>query len=62
VLMHVVYGAIRRIEFDIERDRPAVLVIVPETPGENPQILAVPSEDVEGVARALAAASRRLTS
>ena len=44
---------IRRVQFDIERDRPATLVIVPERPDDEPQVLPVPSEHYREVAEAL---------
>jgi hypothetical protein len=62
VALQVPYPALRRIEFDIERDRPATLVIVPQSPHDEPQVLAVPPEDYEDIARALAAIGRRLVS
>ena len=35
-------AALRRIQFDIERDRPATLVIVPDHALDEPQVLAIP--------------------
>jgi hypothetical protein len=52
---------LRRIQFDIERDRPATLVIVPETPTNEPQVLAIPPEHYESAAQALAFVGRRLS-
>lgn len=46
---------IRRIQFDIERDRPATLVIVPDLPSSEPQVIMVQPEDYGGVASALVA-------
>ncbi len=45
---------VRRIEFDIERDRPATLVIVPDRPSDAPQVMSVPPPDYVGVSHALA--------
>ena len=45
---------LRRIQFDIEKSRPATLVLVPESPSDPPQVLAVPKEHYHEVARALA--------
>ena len=53
-------AALRRIQFDIERDRPATLVIVPDHPSHEPQVLAIPPEQLEAVAGALAYIGRRL--
>lgn len=61
VALHVPYPALRRIQFDIERDRPATLVIVPESPHDEPQVLAVQPEDYDDIARAIATIGRRLT-
>src|SRR5436190_754843 len=46
---------IRRIQFDIERDRPATLVIVPMNPVDEPQVLAVQPTEYEAVGQALIA-------
>jgi hypothetical protein len=62
IAMHVAYPALRRIQFDIERDRPATLVIVPESPHDEPQVLAIPPEDYEDVARALVTIGHRIVS
>jgi hypothetical protein len=55
-------AALRRIQFDIERDRPATLVIVPDHPMHEPQVLAVPNEQLPAVAEALAYIGQRLNS
>jgi hypothetical protein len=51
---------VRRVQFDIEKSRPATLVIVPERPADAPQVLAVPAEDYEPVADALVLIGKRL--
>jgi hypothetical protein len=51
---------LRRIQFDIERDRPATLVVVPQSPQDEPQVIAVQPGDYEGVAEALVVIGRRL--
>jgi hypothetical protein len=60
VALEIAYPALRRIQFDIERDRPATLVIVPESPHDEPQVLAIPPTDYDGVCRALATIGKRL--
>ena len=45
---------VRRIQFDIERDRPATLVIVPDAPEDEPQVIMVDPDDYEAVGHALA--------
>ena len=47
--------AVRRIQFDIERHRPATLVIVPEHPSDEPQVLAIPPEHYRAAADAIVA-------
>ena len=59
-------AALRRIQFDIERDRPATLVIVPDHALDEPQVLAIPPDQLPAVAEALgvhrpATVSRRVT-
>jgi len=51
---------LRRVQFDIERDRPATLVVVPELPSHEPQVLAVHPEDYPAVAQALVYIGQRL--
>ena len=53
-------AALRRIQFDIEKDRPATLVIVPESPSQPPAVLSVPVEEYEPVAGALVVIGQRL--
>jgi len=53
---------LRRIEFDIEKGRPATLVIVPESASVEPQVLAIPAEQLEAAAQALALVGERLAS
>jgi hypothetical protein len=53
VALAVPFERLRRIQFDIERTRPATLVIVPERPSEQPQVLAFRPEDYRAVAEAL---------
>ena len=60
--LHVDFPSLRRIQFDIERDRPATLVIVPEHPRDEPQVLAVPPEDYPGIAQVLVLIGQRLAS
>jgi len=52
--------SLRRIQFDIEKARPATLVIVPEHPNQPPQVLAVGPDEYEGVAVALVTIGQRL--
>ena len=60
VALDIPIKGLRRIQFDIERERPATLVIVPEHPAQEPQVLAVPPDRYEEVTRALAFIGSRL--
>jgi hypothetical protein len=52
---------LRRIQFDVEKTRPATLVIVPEAPGHEPQVLAIPHGQIRAVTEALALIGERLS-
>ncbi len=58
--LDIPFDGLRRIQFDIERSRPATLVIVPEHPANEPQVLAVPPDRFDEVTRALALIGSRL--
>jgi len=60
VALNVEIENIRRIQFDIERRRPATLVVVPERPSDHPQVLAIEPEEYERTARTLALIGLRL--
>lgn len=45
---------VRRIQFDIERDRPATLVIVPDSAWRDSQVIMVEPDEYEAVCHALA--------
>src|SRR3954451_12671741 len=54
------YHRLRRIQFDIERRRPATLVIVPESPADEPQVISIQPEEYREVADVLVAVGRNL--
>ena len=58
--LDVAIDGLRRIQFDIEKDRPATLVIVPEHATHVPQVLAVRPVEYEAVAAALVTIGQRL--
>ncbi len=60
IALDVQFLELRRIQFDIERTRPATLVIVPENATHAPQVLAIPPEEFDRTASALALIGRRL--
>jgi hypothetical protein len=51
---------IRRVQFDVERGRPATFAIVPHSPMKEPQVLAVPIERLDAVSRIIAIMGQRL--
>ncbi len=53
VALSIGFDELRRIQFDIERDRPATMVIVPEEAHHEPQVLAIPPEEFRATAEAL---------
>ena len=55
VLLDMPMEGLRRIQFDIELERPATLVIVPLHPAHHPQVLAIPPVAYEATCTALAA-------
>ena len=58
IALDIPIEALRRIQFDIEKARPATLVLVPESPDDPPQVLAVPVEHYDEVSQALARLGR----
>jgi hypothetical protein len=55
VALAVPFERVRRIQFDVERSRPATLVIVPEHPSDEAQVLTIRPDQYEATARALVA-------
>jgi hypothetical protein len=60
VELDIPYEQLRRVQFDIERGRPATLVIVPEWPSDRPQVLAIPPEEYEHTAIGIGRIGRHL--
>jgi hypothetical protein len=58
VALDAEFKALRRIQFDIERRRPATLVIVPEDPTDEAQVLSIPPTEIPRVTEALVIVSR----
>jgi hypothetical protein len=50
VLMDMPLEDLRRVQFDIERDRPATMVIVPHQGDHQLQVLAIPRDEIETAA------------
>jgi hypothetical protein len=53
LMLDVPIEGLRRIQLDIERQRPATLVIVPEKREYDPQVLPIEPSGYEAIARAL---------
>jgi hypothetical protein len=60
LIMDTPFANIRRIQFDIERDRAATFVIVPDSPRTAPAVIAVEPECYEDFGRALTYIGLRL--
>jgi hypothetical protein len=60
VSLDLPYPSLRRIQFDIERRRPATLVIVPEGPQQAPQVLEVQAAEIPMISQALGIVGDRL--
>jgi hypothetical protein len=52
IALAVPIDGIRRVQFDIERARPATMVIVPEHPDHEAQVLTIPPQEYEAAAQA----------
>ena len=60
IALSIGFHELRRIQFDIERDRPATMVIVPEEAHYEPQVLAIPPEEFRATAEALTLIGQQL--
>jgi hypothetical protein len=57
--LNIPFERLRRLEFDVERDY-ATLVVVPEQPTDEPQVLPIPREEYRAIADALVAIGLKL--
>jgi hypothetical protein len=60
IALAIPFNGLRRIQFDIERDRPATMVIVPEMAHHEPQVLAIPPDQFRAAADALVTIGHQL--
>lgn len=60
LIVDVPFDRLRRIQFDIERRRPATLVLVPEWPSDPPQTLSIQPDEYSGVAELLSLVGVRI--
>jgi hypothetical protein len=58
--LDVPFQGLRRVQFDIERRRPATFVIVPEHLSDEPQVITIPRERYTEVAHAVALIGDRI--
>jgi hypothetical protein len=58
--LDIPFGEVRRIQFDIERTRPATFFIVPEHPTQEPQVLAIPIAELPRAAAVLSFIGERI--
>ena len=54
------FDEIRRIQVDIERHRPATMVVVPDSPRHEPQVLPIQTEALDTVTAALSFIGRAI--
>jgi hypothetical protein len=59
-MLDVPFDRLRRIQFNIERARPAALVVVPEWPSDPPQVLSVPPDQYDAMAKVLSYVGLRI--
>jgi hypothetical protein len=55
IALDIPFHGIRRVELDLERDRAATLVIVPDHPRSEPQVLSIPTPEIANASAAVAA-------
>jgi len=60
VALNVPFERLRRIQLDVERDRPATLVVVPEEASDAPQVLSISPDQYQAAADALVRIGLRL--
>ena len=59
-VLNIPFSELRRIQFDIERDRDATLVVVPEHIKNEPRVFSIPLENIMETAQALGVIGRRV--
>ena len=59
-VLDVTYKGLRRIQLDIEQDRPATFVLVPHNPHDYPQVLSIPADEYGAAGEAIAMIGLRL--
>jgi hypothetical protein len=60
IAVDITWARLRRVQLDIERHRPATLVVVPEWPTDPPQVLSVPPASYRSVTNLVAVIAERL--
>jgi len=60
VALNVPFERLRRVQLDVERDRPATLVLVPEEASDPPQVLSISPDQYQAAADAIVRIGMRL--
>jgi hypothetical protein len=60
VALDIPYAKLRRVQLDVERGVMATVVLVPDDPGYEPQVLQIPAEELVQTATAVALIGQRL--
>ena len=60
-MLDVTYAGLRRIQLDIEQDRPATFVLVPHDPQDRPQVLSITPDEYQAAGKAIAMIGDRLS-
>jgi hypothetical protein len=60
IAVDITWARLRRVQLDIERQRPATLVVVPEWPTDPPQVLSVPPASYRSVTDLVGLIAERL--
>lgn len=58
--MSAAIDGLRLVEFGIEKGRPVTLILVPDSPDQTPQILTIPTDQYEAVAKILLSLAREI--
>jgi hypothetical protein len=61
IALDIPYPRLRRVQLDVERSRPATLVLVPDLPEDEPQVLAIPHDELQRAAAVVALIGQRFS-
>jgi hypothetical protein len=60
VALDIPFDGLRRVQFDLERNRPGTLVLVPDSPIHAPQMLSVPPDQLGRASEVMTAIGSRI--